>query len=57
MNKFFFIVSVILLVMGFALIPDGTPTNTVKEWLGFELGALVILYFIFILIGRSKGSP
>ena len=49
--------SVILLVMGFCLIPNGTPTETVKEWLGFELGALVILYFIFILIGRSKGSP
>lgn len=49
--------SVILLVMGFALIPDGTPTETVKEWLGTELGALVILYFIFILMGRSKGSP
>lgn len=57
MNKFFFIMSVILLVMGFALIPDGTPTETVKEWLGTELGALVILYFIFILMGRSKGSP
>ena len=57
MNKFFFIMSVILLVMGFCLIPNGTPTETVKEWLGFELGALVILYFIFILIGRSKGSP
>jgi hypothetical protein len=57
MNKFFFIMSVILLVMGFALIPDGTPTATVKEWLGTELGALVILYFIFIVIGRSKGSP
>ena len=57
MNKFFLIMSVILLVMGFALIPDGTPTETVNEWLGFELGALVILYFIFKMMGRSKGSP
>ena len=48
--------SVILLVMGFALIPNGTPTDTVKEWLGFELGALVILYFIFKMMGRKNKS-
>ena len=55
MKKFFIILSVALLLTGFILIPAGAPAETVKEWLGYEVVALSILYLIFQLIGWEKG--
>lgn len=57
MKKFFFSMSACLLVMGFVLIPDGTPAETVKEWLGYEVVALSALYLIFHLLEAKGNKP
>ena len=45
MKKFFIIVSVALLLIGYHLIPAEAPVEDVLEWLASEVCALALLYF------------
>ena len=56
MKKFFIIVSVALLLIGYHLIPAEAPIEDVLEWLATEVCALALLYYLFHSLGWKESN-
>jgi len=56
MKKFFIVLSVVMLLMSYILIPADAPVETVRKWLTTEVCALALLYFVFHLVGWEQGN-
>lgn len=47
MKKWYLITAAVLLLVGYIILPSGTPAEEVKSWLASECTVIAVFYFLF----------